>query len=92
VEPTRARTPYMFFVRDARLKVKEEMPQVPKKDIMQQVGKLWRELNEKPEELAYYQELARKDLERFKLEHAEFVSKINALRRKNLGEEEKPKP
>jgi hypothetical protein len=32
----------MFFVRDARMKVKTTMKHVPKKDIMQEVGKLWR--------------------------------------------------
>ena len=48
----RARTPYMFFVRDARLKVKDTMTHVPKKDIMLEVGKMWRQIS--PEDLKYY--------------------------------------
>ena len=87
-EPTRARTPYMFFVRDARQKVKLEMPHVPKKDIMLEVGKLWKEINKHPNQLRYYQELARKDLERFKFEHANFVNQINLLRRQNIMKSE----
>lgn len=49
----------MFFVRDAREKVKLEMPHVPKKDIMLEVGKLWQEINKYPHKLAYYQDLAK---------------------------------
>jgi hypothetical protein len=72
----------MFFVRDARLKVKSTMKHVAKKDIMLEVGKLWRQIS--PKDLAYYQQLAKEDLQRFKREHAEFVSRINQMRHNTL--------
>ena len=65
----------MFFVRDARMKVKTTMLHIPKKDIMLEVGKLWRQIS--PSELQYYQKMAKDDLLRFKREHGEFVSRIN---------------
>ena len=46
----------MFFVRDARLKVKTTMKHIPKKDIMLEVGKLWRKISTK--DLGFYQTLA----------------------------------
>ena len=40
-EPVRARTPYMFFVRDCRDCVKRDKKDILKRDIMSEVGKMW---------------------------------------------------
>jgi len=40
-EPVRARTPYMFFVREARDFVNIHRKDVLKRDIMLEVGKMW---------------------------------------------------
>ena len=58
------------------------MPDVPKRFIMHEVGKLWRQIKE--DELKIYEKMARDDLDRFKQEHGEFVSKINILRHENI--------
>jgi uncharacterized protein YaaR (DUF327 family) len=72
----------MFFVRDAREQVKANMPEVPKRDIMLEVGKMWHEIKNDKKRIAPYQEMALKDLQRFKREHAEFVQSINEKRHK----------
>mgnify|MGYP001146850719 CR=1 FL=1 len=76
----------MFFVRDARMKVKTTMLHVPKKDIMLEVGKLWRQISSI--DLQYYQTMAKEYLLRFKREHGEFVSRINQMRHMNIPLEE----
>ena len=40
-EPVRARTPYMFFVRDCRDFVKRDKKDILKRDIMHEVGRMW---------------------------------------------------
>ena len=95
-EPVRARTPYMFFVRDCRDYVKKNMKFVPKRDIMLEVGKMWNEVKDgRPckgvEPIAHYQNLAAEDLVRFREEHAKYVSTINSLRHRNVqGAQEQP--
>ena len=84
----------MFFVRDSREYVKNFKKDVPKRDIMLEVGKLWSLVKAHlpcagVSSLDFYQELARQDLERFKREHAQYVSLINSLRHQNVKKSEK---
>jgi hypothetical protein len=93
-EPVRARTPYMFFVRDSREYVKKNKKEVQKRDIMLEVGKMWSVVKSGVncpgvKVLSYYQDLAYKDLDRFKTEHAEYVNIINQLRHRNIISSEK---
>lgn len=79
----------MFFVRDSREYVKTHMLQVPKRDIMLEVGKMWNLVKSSipcqgVQNMDYYREQARLDLDRFKREHAEYVSQINRLRHLNV--------
>jgi len=90
VQPVRARTPYMFFVREAREFVKTNK-NVPKRDIMLEVGKLWNIIKSGQatpgvNALDHYEKLSKDDLERFKSAHTEYVSKINSMRHKNIKE------
>ena len=57
------------------------MKHVPKRHIMHEVGRLWREIT--PAELLPYEKLSARDLDRFKLEHAAFVRQINSRRHAN---------
>ena len=89
IEPVRARTPYMFFVREARNYVNKERKDVLKRDIMLEVGRLWNVVKSGQKcggvnNIEYYKQLAKQDLERFKSEHAQFVNGINQLRHSNL--------
>jgi len=84
-EPVRARTPYMFFVREARDFVNRNRRDIQKRDIMLEVGKLWNIVKNEGKcpginSLDHFNRLAVKDLERFKREHAAYVNTINNLR------------
>jgi HMG (high mobility group) box len=39
--PKKPLTAYMFFVRQTRVRVAKEMPDIPPLDIMKEVGKEW---------------------------------------------------
>ena len=88
-EPIRARTPYMFFVREAREYVSRDLKHIQKRDIMLEVGKLWNSIKQGMPTpgvsvMSYYENLAKQDLVRFKQEHAAYVQKINSMRHSNI--------
>jgi HMG (high mobility group) box len=39
--PKKPLTAYMFFVRETRVRVAQEMPDIPPLHIMKEVGKIW---------------------------------------------------
>jgi hemerythrin len=56
-------------------------PNIPALDIMKEVGRIWQNITK--EELDYFKEKAKKDMERHKREHERFIEEINELRAKN---------
>jgi len=44
--PKKPLTAYMFFVRETRTRVANEMPDIPPLDIMKEVGKIWQKQQE----------------------------------------------
>ncbi|TNV84007.1 hypothetical protein FGO68_gene15865 [Halteria grandinella] len=79
--PKKPLTPYMLFVRDTRPKVVREFPNIPALDIMKEVGKMWQHISK--EELDYFKEKSRRDMERYWSEHEVFINEINDLRAKS---------
>jgi len=77
-KPKKPLTTYMFFVREMRNKVKKEFPGIPALDIMKEVGKKWSTIEKS--DLQRFEELSKKDLERYQKEHASFIKKINDKR------------
>ena len=58
-----------------------ENPNIPSLDIMKEVGKIWQSINK--EELQRFKVKSDADMERFKREHAKFITDINDLRAKS---------
>lgn len=56
-------------------------PNIPALDIMKEVGRIWQNISK--EELDYFKEKSKKDMERYKREHEKFIQEINDLRAKN---------
>lgn len=61
-----------------RPKVVRDNPNIASLDIMKEVGRIWQ--NIKKEELDYFKEKSRIDMERYKREHERFITEINQLR------------
>jgi hypothetical protein len=53
-------------------------PNIASLDIMKEVGRIWQVINK--EELDYFKEKAKVDMERYRKEHEQFISEINELR------------
>ena len=56
-------------------------PNIPALDIMKEVGRIWQNIQK--EELDYFKEKSRKDMDRYRREHERFINEINELRAKN---------
>lgn len=62
-------------------------PDIPSLDIMKEVGRIWQNISK--EELDYFKEKSKLDMERFKREHERFINEINELRSLNIQENQK---
>lgn len=58
-----------------------EFLNIPALDIMKEVGKMWQNITK--EELDYFKEKSRRDMERYWREHEGFINEINDLRAKS---------
>ena len=56
----------------------KDNPDIPSLDIMKEVGRIWQNISK--DELDYFKEKSKVDLERFKREHERFINEINELR------------
>lgn len=56
-------------------------PNIPALDIMKEVGRIWQNINK--EDLEYFKEKSRRDMERYWREHERFINEINDLRAKS---------
>lgn len=70
-EPKRAKTAYIFYTMDQRPKVKEANPEMESKDIMRELGKMWKKLSESKKRK--YNDMAHKDSKRYKREKKEWL-------------------
>lgn len=59
-------------------------PNIPALDIMKEVGRIWQ--NIKKDELDYFKEKSRRDMDRYTKEHERFINDINDLRALSLYE------
>jgi hypothetical protein len=57
-------------------------PDIPSLDIMKEVGRIWQSITK--EELEYFKDKSRLDMDRYKKEHERFINEINELRQKTL--------
>jgi hypothetical protein len=76
--PKKPLTAYMFFVRETRTRVANEMPDIPPLDIMKEVGKIWQRQTEA--DLKEFRRLAKEDSIRYQEELERFISMLNQLR------------
>ena len=53
-------------------------PDIASLDIMKEVGRIWQSITK--DELEYFKDKARLDMERYKKEHESFITEINELR------------
>ena len=53
-------------------------PNIASLDIMKEVGRIWQAINK--EDLEYFKEKSRVDMDRYKAEHEQFINEINELR------------
>ena len=60
----------------------KDNPDIPSLDIMKEVGRIWQNISK--EELEYFKEKSKLDMERFKREHERFINEINELRAQNI--------
>jgi len=61
--------------------VVKDHPNIPALDIMKEVGRIWQNITK--DELDYFKEKSRKDMERYLKEHEKFINEINDLRAKS---------
>lgn len=54
---------------------------------MKEVGRIWQNISK--EELEYFKEKSKVDMERYKREHERFINEINELRSQNIAENQK---
>jgi len=62
--------------------VVRDNPNIAALDIMKEVGRIWQGITK--QELDYFKEKSKVDMERYKREHTKFINEINELRAKNL--------
>lgn len=73
--PKAAKSAYIFFTLEERVKIKEEYPEMSGKEIMAEMGVRWKDLKsdkKRKEEMNKYAQLALKDKERYDNEMANF--------------------
>jgi len=69
--PKRGKSPYIFFSCENRALVKENNPEMDNKQIMSELGRLWRDLDKESVESQRYYQMASEDRERFLREISE---------------------
>ena len=69
--PKRAKSPYIFFSCENRALVKEQNPEMDNKQIISEIGRLWRNLDKNGSEAQRYTQMANEDRERFLKEKSE---------------------
>ena len=70
--PKNASGPYIFFCKEERAKIKEEMPELAAKEIMAELGKRWKEIKD-TDAVEKYKKMAEEDKERFADEMKNYV-------------------
>ena len=70
--PKNASGPYIFFCKEEREKVKEEMPELSAKEIMAELGKRWKEIKE-TKKADKYKKMAEEDKVRYAEEMENYV-------------------
>ena len=76
--PKKPLTAYMFFVRETRTRVAQQMPEIPPLDIMKEVGKIWQRQTEN--DLKRFRQQAKLDVLRYQAEMEKFIGMLNRLR------------
>ena len=71
--PKGARTGYILYCMEERPKIKEEFPEMKNQDIVKEMAKRWKKLQDDEEALEYYRKLAEQDKERAVKEKGEYV-------------------
>ena len=72
--PKKPLTAYMFFVRETRTRVANEMPDIPPLDIMKEVGKIWQKQQET--DLRRFRAMAKQDATRYQEEMEKFMQEM----------------
>ena len=90
--PKRGKSSYIFFCCENRSLVKENNPDMKNKEIISELGKMWRELDKDSSEAQRYTQLSNEDRERFlkesgemKLSEGEEDKEEVKLKRKQTG-------
>ena len=76
--PKKPLTAYMFFVRETRTRVANDMPDIPPLDIMKEVGKIWQKQIET--DLKRFRSMANLDTTRYQEEMQKFIRMLNTMR------------
>lgn len=58
----------------------KEHPNIPALDIMKEVGRIWQNITK--EELDYFKQKSKEDMQRYLSEHEKFINEINDMRAK----------
>lgn len=69
--PKRAKSPYIFFSCENRALIKEQNPEMDNRQIISELGRLWRDLDKNSAEAQRYYQMATEDKERFLKEKSE---------------------
>ena len=73
-----------------RPRVVKEHPNIAALDIMKEVDRVWQNISK--EELEYFKDKSKKDMDRYWKEHASFINEINNLRAKKRTDPDDPVP
>jgi hypothetical protein len=72
--PKKGKSAYMFFCADERVKIKEEEPEMPAKDVLAELGNRWKIFKDKnPEAVKKYEKMAADDKVRYEEEMKNYV-------------------
>ena len=88
-EPKKGKSAYMFFCADERIKLKEEQPEIPPKEVLVELGARWKIFKDKDSEgVKEYEKMAAEDKERYEEEKKNYVP---ALQEENQDDKKKTK-
>ena len=76
-EPKKGKSAYMFFCADERIKLKEEQPEMPPKEVLAELGARWKIFKDKDAEgVKEYEKMAADDKERYEEEKKNYVPAV----------------
>jgi hypothetical protein len=82
----KAKNPYFFYLEEMREKIKKENPKLQAKDILIEVGKLWKQLDDAGKKK--YQDLSAKEKEKLAKENEAIDEDKGGKRKRSVGKNE----